>query len=57
MLELAEFGWVVGVVGEAVQLGLRKTHPLTEGDVQGNSVFAVVQLGRPQVGKLAQPAV
>lgn len=51
-LEIAILGGIVGMSGETVDLGVRETYPLTEGDVQGDSILTAVELGRPQVGEL-----
>jgi hypothetical protein len=57
MLKFAIRVWVVSVAGETIQLGLRKTNPLTEGDVQRNSILTAVELSGPQVSQLAEFAI
>src|SRR5262245_54407069 len=57
MLHCAIRVWVVSVAGETIQLGLRKTNPLTEGDVQGDSILTAVELSGPQISQLAEFAI
>jgi hypothetical protein len=57
VLELAELGRMIRVSRQPLELRRGEADPLTEGDVQGDSVLAPVELGRPEIGELAQLAI
>lgn len=52
LLELAVLGGILAVAGNVFELGRGKSHPLTEGDVQGDSVLTAVELRGPQIREL-----
>jgi hypothetical protein len=43
---------MVGVLRDVIDLCFRESHPLTEGNVQGDSVLTAVELRGPKIRQL-----